>query len=171
MALIGEIYMNFKGKAITGTSLLTMLGVVCFATILVAAAVLLGSANWTNNAVSGATVTKLDVASHGGDALIASPIVGKDYEFGIQVQGHADATGQLTINITKAGIAPENVILSYYNVDHWTALTANTGTSGSLLYTYPTTTALTASSDVTYDFQINYVASGSYGIVANVTEI
>ena len=145
----------------------------CFATILVAATVLLGSIQFTNTASAGATVTKEYVPLHNGNPLVDNPIIDNQYTFSVTVTGQTTATGQLYVSIAKSGIEASNVDLAWWDATlnedagGWAPLTAS-DTGDILSYTFPTTTALTPSSTNTYEFQIEYNVIGTYEVTAYV---
>ena len=166
--------MKFRGKAISGTSLIVMLGVVLTATTIVAAAMLLGSTTWTNTVPeTGVTVTKTTATT--GLALPDAPIKDQAYTFGLNVVSHVDTvTGYLLINITKTGIASADVELIFdANNDGLFTDDALDGAPTGDVITYTVVPAVDAKfewssiSDITYNFQITYKTAGTYVVQAS----
>jgi hypothetical protein len=160
--------MKFKGKTVTGTSLLMVLGVICFATTLVAAAALMGTVSWTNSVSDGATVTKIAPSTLGTALPEGATVKNVPYEFGVHVVGSATGTGTLYISIAKSGIVSSDVKLNITTDagSTWTPIVADTGTTGILTYTVSASVDLTATT--TFSMQVTYLTAGSYNVQAYV---
>lgn len=165
--------MKYKGKAIAGSNLLTILGVVCFATIVVAAAITFTAVNWTNTVPSAPGAVTKGLTGDGTN-LPDNPAISTAYTFRLNVTSNIDTTvGSVVITITDPTILAANVTL-IYDADNnglyaETALTPVVG-SGVLTFTIGAGALVwTATQSYNYDFQITYNNAGSYAVSAYAT--
>ena len=111
--VIGE-GMKFRGKAVTGTSLLMMLGVVCFATIIVSAVLISSnSLTFTNTTVTDPGQISLTPTVTPGNINLGNNAV---YEFNANVP-IALTDVVVTIDIAEAGIIAGDVTSATISYD------------------------------------------------------
>jgi len=170
--------MKFRGSKITGTSLLTVLGVVCFATILVAAAITLSNTlTITKTATDGVTIgtsdnfVVFDAGTPNHDNLIdmtEGVVTNTSYDFGIPVVGASTSAGNIVITVSGTGIVSgSSAHLYYWNDDgtpDWEAVSGSVTTT--IVFTIPITIT---SESVTHGFNIDFGNSGSFTVSAVVT--
>lgn len=159
--------MKFRGKAISGTSLLTILGVLCFATVIVSAVVI------TSNTLSFPSTT---VNSPGSIALTQTTapgtiILGNDavYEFNANVQN--SLTGAVaTVDIQKSGIAPSDITSAsfQYNSGSVVSITFTAGAADHITASY-TIGSQAVDATIPCIVTIHYATAGSYAVSVTVT--
>lgn len=163
--------MKYKGKVVSGSSLLTILGVICFATVLVAGAIVFTSASWTNTVPSSAGSVAKPATGNGVD-LPSNPAIGQAYTFRLTVTPNIDtSTGTVTVTITATGIVLGDVVLKYDSAHDGNYATTLTGSLVSTTITYTVTgsgsIAWTHGTPVNYDFQITYNTANTYSCQGN----
>lgn len=165
--------MKINRKVISGSSILTILGVVCFATVMVAAAIMFSSAIWMNTVPSGAGAVAQSAAPT-GTYLPDNPALNEPYTFRLTVTSNIDAaTGSVVIEIARAAIIDTDVVLIYDENKDGSfddAPLTSAPSEGTLTYTIGAD-ALNwkAGDEYNYDFQITYKAAGTYNVDAHAT--
>jgi len=168
--------MKYKGKVISGSSLLTILGVICFATLVVSAALIATMVSTTGRNVVTTPMTLTtpnivgspDYPNWGdtGDAL-----VGTTYDQGLHVVSTWSGTYAITIIISAGrALVATDVTVGYKLPDTntgtisnsgnvWTVDTTHTGfTYNTLTYVLPTQT-YSAAADYAFTIMVNNAAS------------
>jgi hypothetical protein len=157
--------MRLKGKAITGTSLLMMLGVVCFATILVSAIALTSNTlQFTSTTVTEGSIT-LSSTSTPGEIL-----VGNAAPYGFNAVVNNDLTvASISVDIASVGISQSNITSATISYDGAgaVALTFGSNPSGHLVYSYSVGTQTAATVPVVVT--ITYALAGTYSVSATMT--
>jgi hypothetical protein len=157
--------MKYKGKVVSGSSLLTILGVVCFATVIVSAVLVTSNAlTLGSTTVSGASIV-LSTPTANTTALVGDPT---DYGFNANVaQTMTDAT--ITIYVNETSILPADVgsvKITYGSGTQATVTMAQNGAS-SLSGTY-TVTDLTSGAAKVGSIVIVYNVAGTYAVAVKM---
>jgi hypothetical protein len=136
-----------NGKKIAGSSLLSVLGVVCFATILVSA-IVLSQTVFVTKTPANYSIQIGAAQAHTGEFtdLPATPIIGQDYDFEVVVTATSSQAAILTVAVTAGSLST----LEYWiqGQSAWTPL-ANTG--GDVPLTTYTSTGTWVAFHVKYD--------------------
>jgi hypothetical protein len=163
---IGE-YMKFHGKAISGTSLLTILGVLCFATVIVSAVVI------NSNTL---TFTDTEVASPGSIALSATQtpstiVLGNDavYKFNANVPNALSGV-VATVDIEASGITTDAITSATFQYDGGsiTGLTFAPGATDHITASYSAGSQV-IDSTVPCIVTIHYAEAGSYSVTVTMS--
>jgi hypothetical protein len=163
---MGE-YMKFRGKALSGTSLLTILGVLCFATVIVSAVVI--SSNtliFASTTVTSPGTVQLSQTATPGPIIVGN---NADYNFTANVPNSmTDAV--LTVHIAMSGISTSDVTsatLTYDNGGTPTVLTL-TDNGNDLSGTY-NVGSQSADGSIPCVLVIVYATAGTYTVSATLT--
>jgi hypothetical protein len=159
--------MKFRGKAITGAGLLTILGVACFATVLVSAAVFMALSNSTSSGTTnvGTMLTAQEQAttdsSTGFNAWSnGNAIVGNTYTDGLLISGGPTTyTGPYSIQITITcdSVISNSDISMMYQKDggsSYTAIDSFSGSGSTTMFMVIPGDVATSSSAQAYNFEI-----------------
>lgn len=122
--------MKHKGKAIAGSNLLMILGVLCFGTLLVAATVLSGTLSTPARSVveTPMTLTAEDVlGTHENWSNSGSALVGVTYDQGLNVSSTWSGAYQITITISGARDLVASDVTVGYTLPDSTTGTIDTG--------------------------------------------
>jgi hypothetical protein len=129
--------MKHKTKWLSGSGLLTILGVVCFATVVVA--IVISNVLMWSNPVSAQAITLAGPVSadHGSgySYLPSNPIIGNGYQFGVIANTSSDVPAwTLHISITGVPSGPSDMTMRYWNGTAYmtVALTGTTTLVGSI---------------------------------------
>ncbi len=164
-----------KFAKLSGSTILTVLGVMCAATILVAA-VVIGSLTISKTPTAGATVTQAAdeaVDEYSGttyeDLPTGTPAVGVTYDFAVHIAGNADAgPAYLKVDISGAGVTKAgDATMQYWDGDTWEPVTLNHASghlTGTIIGPFTVTSAYTDDQALT----ITYVNAALYDMVFNV---
>ncbi|MGD1061073.1 MAG: hypothetical protein ABR879_06415 [Methanomassiliicoccales archaeon] len=159
--------MKYKGKVVSGSSLLTILGVVCFATVVVSAVLI--TSNTLSFAPTNVTTGAITLTDSGSDTTAVLAGNNAAYHFNANV---ADAlTGAvITVEIAKTGIALSdvtNATIRYNGAVTPTALVFSLGTNV-ITATYTVgTQAISATLPCT--ISVTYATAGSYTVSATMS--
>jgi len=164
--------MKYKGKVISGSSILTILGVLCFATVIVSALLISNSLQWSNTTQDNALTLSKTAAVHDGgyELLPDNPIKGQTYSFGVHaVAGSADVPAW-TLQISIAGTAADtDVTLKVWNatesVYDTVTLTGTTTLTGTV--SMPDI-AHTATDDASFCIVFNVAATFAWTVTATI---
>jgi len=167
-----------KGKKITASSLLTLLGVLCFGTILVTAAVIGGLTLASKNIVAAPltlTTVALPVSNNTVWTNGMDGLAGVTYETGLHIAESSTWTGNYAITIAIDAATDLNITNSVtvtYNThgmdDTWTTITPWVATSGTLSFILPSATATGSGYTNDYYFTI-MVPFATSGVVISFT--
>jgi hypothetical protein len=109
--------MKFRGRAIGGLSVVTLLAIVCSATIVVAATaiILSNTVSVTRTAHGSVTVGELVAFSDPGDYGIADlpasdPLTNTMYDFAVPVTGTSDESANIVFVFSGTGITDANSV-------------------------------------------------------------
>lgn len=164
-----------NGKKLTATSLFTIIGVVCFAAVLVTAAVVtLGTITTINKTVvdtglSVSTVAFTATADDRTDFLaIANPVKGTPYDFATQFTATGpDAAGWYQVEVSGTGVtALSSVVLKYWTGAAWS--TAVVGTYGTNSIVFDVHNSGWAAGTVTQGFEITLTQAGDFAVDIDV---
>lgn len=159
--------MKHKGAKLTGSSLLTILGVVCFAAVLVAAAAIAANIATSPKNVVTAPLTLTSVSGTDGGLTqwtgTGDAIAGQNYTTGLQVTEPSSSwVGNYKINFTisaATGIAGSDVKATYkipsgsaVLITAWNSTTV--GGQNAIVFSLPTQASTGSSYNVAYDFTI-----------------
>ena len=165
--------MNYKGKAITGSTLLTILGVVCFATMIVAAATLLGTITIGSKTVNDTGLSPTTVAfstSADPDYLVTTnPVKNTAYDFATQFTATGpDAAGWYKVTVSGTGVTSlSSVVLKYWTTGPaWS--TAVVGTYGSNSIEFDVHNSGWGTGTITQGFEITLVNAGDFAVTVDV---
>jgi hypothetical protein len=177
-------FMKFRGKAVTGASLLTILGVVCFTTVLVGATALILLSNSTVPATTNLQNPLVATEQGTGDHSTGLPawtsaneVAGNAYTYtdGLKIAAAASNSyaGTYDIHISIAcpeGISDASLIsVAYEGSGEYTPLTGGVISDNTWTATYHVdATAPTAGTPTDYNFEITLGATvpvGEYTIV------
>jgi hypothetical protein len=122
-----------NGKKLTASSLLSILGVLCFATVIVAAVILSGMVNVARTASDypiQISAEKDYTGSHAGFVdLPTTPIINNNYAFQVEVTGPvAGQAAVIHVTVSGAGLA-----VLEYSLDDSTYTPLNADTGGTIL--------------------------------------
>ena len=166
----GIIKMKYKGKVVSGSSLLTILGVVCFATVLVSAIVLSNTLNVNRTAHAGVTIgTTNDIvafnpaANNQADLPASDVFTTIEYDFAVPVASTAEIT-TMVFTITGTGITSSSSVSMWNYVSTAFVIMTFTGYT-----TVPNTLTFTSSipvhaSPTDYGFAIMYNNIGAFNM-------
>jgi hypothetical protein len=154
--------MKYKGKAISASSLLTILGVVCFATVIVAAAVLTsGMINFASTTVNGSIGMTTGSAPGAVNTGVAAV-------YGFNATVPDDMTGTvLTVQITGTGLVAgdiTSITLNYNGTIQ--SLVGPVSTSNTLTWTY--TVGAQIDAVVPIIVTVVYATAGTYTVGAQL---
>lgn len=157
--------MKYKGKAISGTSLLTILGVVCFASVIVSA-VLITSGTLTFAGTTVTTPGNIALTDSGSDTT--SVLAGNSavYNFNANV-GQAVTGATITVTIAKTGISLADITSAKltYDVGSATDLSSLTDNGDTVTGTY-TVGVQAVDATLPCIITIVYAAAGTYVVSA-----
>jgi hypothetical protein len=154
--------MKFHGKAISGTSLLTILGVLCFATVIVAAvSITSNTLTFANTSVSNPGTVTLTQTSTPGTIVLGNPAV---YGFNANVQNHLTGV-VVTVDIAKTGISTSDVTNATIRYDSGltTNITFSAGATNHIIATYNVADQV-ADATIPCTVTITYAATGTYAV-------
>jgi hypothetical protein len=153
-----------NGKKLTASSLFTIIGVVCFATILVAAAVTLSNSLNINKTPTEYPLTIGDPEAYAGTGgpfnafpLSAQPVKDNEYAFQVDVTT-ASGTQDAVLHITVSG---GTLSLFKYSLDNggtWTDVGLTGGTTTTHTYTTTSSVAFRVTYSSTTATTINILA-------------
>jgi len=107
--------MKYKGKAISGSSLLTIIGVICFATIVVTAVVVTSNAlTFGGTTVNPASIVLTDSGGDTTSVTVGDPAV---YNFNANVASALTSGATWTVNIQKTGIVVGDITSATININ------------------------------------------------------
>lgn len=155
--------MKYKGTKISGSSILTILGVVCFATVLVAAAVLTsGMVNFAPTTVNGSFT--MTAGTDPGAVNVGAPAA---YPFSAVVsQAMTDTV--LTVQIAKTGIVASDITsitLTYKSVTQ-TLTPVGSPPANTLQWTY--TVGAQAAETAAIVVTVTYATAGTFTVGAQL---
>ena len=159
--------MKYKGKAISASSLLTILGVVCFATMIVAAVFVTSSAlNFPSTTVTTAGIS-LSIAT-----TPTAAVVDNDVHYFFNATVATALTGAvITVYVNATSIAPANLnsgpTITFSGGAETPLVFAQHGT-GSLKATY-NPGAVTSGSGKLGDILLNFNVAGTYSVAVVMT--
>jgi len=152
--------MRLRGTKVSGSSLLTLLGVVCFATVMVAAVLVTsGALDFGTTTVSNGSLS-LSKTSSPANNIIGNPA---DYAFSASV-GQQLTSASLTIYINKTGILPGDLQSSGvdWNGAGQSSVTMSQNGANSLIGTFSVGTVNSGS--YTCIIELYYKNPGSYDV-------
>lgn len=161
--------MKFRGKAITGSSLLMMLGVVCFSTVLVAAFTLTSTLTINQTVSAAPTITISPTPIEGGNTYTDTE---KTYTFSA-TPNMAVTNVQISVTVTKdstyvtGDILDNKITVTIDSVQYAVTVTADGDATATGSIAGPATLSATEHAGCTA--VLTYHNTGSYAIVITMT--
>jgi hypothetical protein len=166
--------MKFGGTKMTGSSILTILGVICLATVIVSAILLSNVVSVTRTVHGSVTVGSLTTytpAPGGGyeslvDLPASDPMINTMYKFRVPVTGTSSESANLMFVFSGTGVTGASSV----SLNVWTGgFSGLTGTysagAHTLTFTYPITLS---ASQVNYDCFMVYNNAGTFTMDVSV---
>jgi hypothetical protein len=160
--------MNFRGEAIGGSSIITLLAVLCLATVVVAATatiLLSNTVTVTRTAHGSVTVGALGTFSDPGeygivDLPASDPLTNTMYDFSVPITGTSNESANIVFVFSGTGITGAGSVLLNVWEGGFTGL-SGTYSAGDHTVTFNIPITL-SSSQVDYGFYLKYMNEGTF---------